>query len=267
MHMFHHTRRGFTQPNEYNWVGQALPDNAPVKGHTSAFIVGKNGLCCQVKPDLHSRRGFALRPSPSRPCGRLYRITARGFSLRRHPELDSGSRRSMKKEESLNKSSFRAPLRSGFTLIELLVVVLIIGILAAVALPQYQKIVEMNEAKMILANMYAVKKMENIYRLQNGTYTYNWEELDVIPAATEISANKKDLYAADGRLYALDEQGTFPHVLGTPRDLSYVLYLAFPAKTQLCFPLGSTKGKRVCKYLGCVADQLDKTNCSFTWKP
>ena len=86
---------------------------------------------------------------------------------------------SFKAEEALNKGSFRAPLRFGFTLIELLVVVLIIGILAAVAVPQYQKAVIKSEAMQGITLLRSVKQASQNYYLTNGTYPTKFEYLDI----------------------------------------------------------------------------------------
>ncbi|MBR2082664.1 MAG: pilin [Elusimicrobiaceae bacterium] len=69
--------------------------------------------------------------------------------------------------------------KQAFTLIELLVVVLIIGILAAVAVPQYQKAVEKSRALEALVLARALKNAEEVYYWANGEYTMNLEELDI----------------------------------------------------------------------------------------
>ncbi len=70
-------------------------------------------------------------------------------------------------------------MNRAFTLIELLVVVLIIGILSAIALPQYSKAVE--KARMTEAVM-AVEKVaqaQQIYKMANGTFTRDINDLDI----------------------------------------------------------------------------------------
>lgn len=66
----------------------------------------------------------------------------------------------------------------GFTLIELLVVVLIIGILASVALPQYEKAVAKSRAAGYMATMKPLLQASNICYLATGD-TCSMDDLDV----------------------------------------------------------------------------------------
>ncbi|MCR5504876.1 MAG: prepilin-type N-terminal cleavage/methylation domain-containing protein [Elusimicrobiaceae bacterium] len=67
----------------------------------------------------------------------------------------------------------------GFTLIELLVVVLIIGILAAIALPQYQKTIEKSKAAEGISMLKAVAQSAQFYYMVNGIYPTQFDQLDI----------------------------------------------------------------------------------------
>ena len=69
--------------------------------------------------------------------------------------------------------------KKGFTLLEMLVVVLIIGILAAVALPQYRKSVEKTRASEALMDIGVMEQAIKRYTLARGNPTErtNWIDL------------------------------------------------------------------------------------------
>ncbi len=68
---------------------------------------------------------------------------------------------------------------AAFTLIELLVVVLILGILAAVAVPQYKKAVEKTKILNVVNLMRSVAKAEEVYYTANGSFTTDASKLDI----------------------------------------------------------------------------------------
>lgn len=70
-------------------------------------------------------------------------------------------------------------MKKGFTLIELLVVVLIIGILSAVALPQYQKAVIKSRAAEMQTMTKALSTAQIAYVMANGTCPTSMDELDL----------------------------------------------------------------------------------------
>lgn len=102
----------------------------------------------------------------------------------------------------------------GFTLIELLVVVLIIGILAGVALPQYEVAVKKSRLAAVIPLVKTLSDAEELYYNANGVYTGNVSSLDVsMPPGVALAGGATD----DG--YVKLSNGIIIDLLGGTGDM------------------------------------------------
>ena len=144
--------------------------------------------------------------------------------------------------------------RRGFTLIELLVVVLIIGILAAVAVPQYQLAVEKARATEALTTINALVKAENVYKLANGSPTTNFAKLDIGLPSTTTQNFVYTLSLIDNTANGFSVYANRRHN-GIKRN-QYEIYSSASRKTNFCVAY-TQEAQPICKNL-CRVNTLSK---------
>ncbi len=156
-------------------------------------------------------------------------------------------------------------MKRAFTLIELLVVVLIIGILAAIALPQYQKAVDKARMMNVIYTLRAMRDAQEVYYLANGEYATDFSQLDIdVPGGYKTNTNAYTRLYNNGTKYFMwindgKVQSIYGYPAGFEEKAGLEQYLQHhdvnehsPAGAFLSCVGRNERGYKVCQALGGV---------------
>ncbi len=154
-------------------------------------------------------------------------------------------------------------MKKAFTLIELLVVVLIIGILSAIALPQYQVSVDKTRFMSMMAVTKALKNEQELYYLANGEYTPDLRNLQgALPGNCTVTYSSASCETFTIQLETRRVYSSLTTLPGNTLMMWYDHSNVFPSSIRcLAYENQGERARRLCKSLGPINNGGVNASC------
>lgn len=142
---------------------------------------------------------------------------------------------------------FKNKFSKGFTLVEMLIVVLIIGILVAIAVPQYQKVIYKSRLNKGISLVESLYQAQQAYYMSNGKFANDIDDLDLsLPlndSCVKTQSSKQSKYKCDFGTIGIFDSNSNIQFQAKP---SYNAYVHFFKNYKHTYLGNMTAGQRAC---------------------